>query len=286
MKKNLHWILLASIVLLFVIILSIKKPSGKLAPENLSVQATPNQTGPKIIAQNPIAGQRLDLSPTIQLTVDRDMNQDKTDKSFSLLGADNKPVSVQSAWRGARTFEFTPTSKLEPASNYTGVFSTSATALDGTSPKENIQLIFTTVEGLKVGQVFPIADAEDVDSTTNITVIFNHPVVPLTIQEEQNSLPQPIELSPPTQGTGQWVNSSVYVFQPDPALVSGIRYTVRVGAGLKDTNGDALDQSYVSQFTTQAPAVASFALKNGEQNPQLENVQNVLLDQTFIITFR
>ena len=32
-------------------------------------------------------------------------------------------------------------------------------------------------------------------------------------------------------------------------------------------------------------AVASFALKNGEQNPQLDNVQNVLLDQVFIITF-
>ena len=136
-----------------------------------------------------------------------------------------------------------------------------------------------------MGQVFPIADAEDVDPTTNITVIFNHPVVPITIQEEQSSLPQPIELSPQVKGQGQWVNSSVYVFQPDPALLSGIRYTVRVGAGLKDTNGDALDQSYVSQFTTRVPSVASFALKNGEQNPKLNDVQNVLLDQAFVITF-
>ncbi len=286
MKKNLHWILLASIVLLVVIILVITKSSSTQAPENLSVQATPNQAGPQIIAQNPVAGQRLDLSSTIQMTFDRDMDRDKTGKAFSLLGPDGQAVAGQSAWRDARTFEFTPISKLEPASNYTGVLSTSATALDGTSPKENIELNFMTVEGLKVGQVFPIADAEDVDPTTNITVIFNHPVVPITIQEEQSSLPRPIELSPPTKGTGQWVNSSVYVFQPDPVLLSGIRYTVRVGAGLKDTNGDALDQSYVSQFITRAPSVASFALKNGEQNPQLDNVQNVLLDQVFIITFQ
>src|SRR6202142_2215942 len=142
MKKNLHWILLASIVLLFVIILSIKKPSGKLAPENLSVQATPNQTGPQIIAQNPGAGQRLDLSPTIQLTFDRDMDRYKTGKAFSLLGPDGQPVSGQPAWRDARTFEFSPASKLESASNYIGVFSTSAIALDGTSPKENIELNF------------------------------------------------------------------------------------------------------------------------------------------------
>jgi hypothetical protein len=285
MKKHLRLIVLIGVVLLFAIALSVTKISGTQTPENLSVQATPNQTGPQIIAQNPVAGQRLDLSPTIQLTFDRDMDRDKTGKAFSLLGPDGQPVSGQPAWRDARTFEFSPASKLESASNYIGVFSTSAIALDGTSPKEDIELNFTTVEGLKVGQVFPIADAEDVDATTNITVIFNHPVVPITIQEEQSNLPQPIELSPQVKGQGQWVNSSVYVFQPDPALLSGIRYTVRVGAGLKDTNGDALDQSYVSQFTTRAPSVASFALKNGEQNPPLENVQNVLLDQAFVITF-
>jgi uncharacterized protein YfaS (alpha-2-macroglobulin family) len=285
MKKNLRLIVLIGVTLFFAIALSVSKISGTQTAENLSVQAAPSQVGPQVIAQNPVAGQRLDLSPTIQVTFDRDMDQGKTSNAFSLLGPDNQPVAGQSAWSGARTFEFTPTSKLEPASTYLGVFSTSAAALDGTSPKENIQLNFTTIEGLKVGQVFPIADAEDVDSTTNITVIFNHPVVPITIQEEQSSLPQPIELSPQVKGQGQWVNSSVYVFQPDPALLSGIRYTIRVGAGLKDTNGDTLEQSYVSQFTTRAPAVGSFALKNGEQNPKLDNVKNVLLDQAFIITF-
>ena len=285
MKKKLRLIVLIGVLLFFAIVLSLAKFSGVQSPENLSVQVSPNQVGPQVVAQNPVAGQRLDLSPKIQITFDRNMDQGKTGNAFSLLGPDNQSVSGQSAWSDARTFEFTPTSKLETASTYLGVFSTSTTALDGTSPKENIQLNFTTVEGLKVGQVFPIADAEGVDPTTSITVIFNHPVVPITIQEEQNSLPQPIELSPQVNGQGQWVNSSVYVFQPDPALLSGIRYTVRVGTGLKDTNGDALDQSYVSQFTTRAPSVASFALKNGEQNPKLDNVQNVLLDQAFIIKF-
>ncbi len=285
MKKNLRLIVLIGVVLFFAIVLSVAKFSSTPTAENLSVQASPIQVGPQVVAQNPVAGQRLDLLPRIQITFDRDMDQGKTSNAFSLLDPDNKPVDGQPAWTDARTFEFTPISKLEPASNYIGVFSTSATALDGTSLKENIQLNFTTVEGLKVGQVFPIADAEDVDPTTNITVIFNHPVVPLTIQEEQSSLPQPIELSPQVEGQGQWVNSSVYVFQPSPALLSGIRYTIRVGAGVKDANGDVLEKSYLSQFTTRAPSVVSFALKNGEENPKLDNIQNVLLDQTFVITF-
>ena len=274
MKKNPRLIVLAGVVLFFAIALSVSKFSGIEKPENLSVQAAPSQVGPQVVAQEPEAGQRLGLSPTIDITFDRDMDQDKTGGAFSFLGPDHQAIAGQSGWRDARTFEFAPSSKLEPATAYQVVFSTSAAALDGTSPKEAIELNFTTVEGLKVSQVFPLADAEEMDTKTSITVIFNHPVAPLTIEEEQNNLPQPIELSPQVKGTGQWVNSSVYVFQPDPALLSGTRYTVRVGAGLKDTNGDALDQSYVSQFTTRAPAIANFS-----------NDQNILLDQALSVTF-
>ena len=285
MKKNLKWIVLIGVVLLFAIALSVSKISGVQAPENLSVQAVPVQVGPQIVAQDPVAGQRLDLSPTIQVVFDRAMDQARTGQAFSLLGPDGQSVSGQSTWGDARTFEFTPASKLEPGTAYQGVFTTSASGLDGASPSEALKLNFMTMEGLKVAQVFPLADAEDVDAATSITLIFNHPVVPLTIQEEQGSLPQPVELSPQVKGQGQWVNSSVYVFRPDAALFGGIRYTIRVGSGLKDVNGNTLDQSYVSQFTTRAPAVASFALKNGQQNPSLDNVKNVLLDQAFIITF-
>ncbi len=283
-KKNLRLIVPIVVIALFAIALSISEISNQTTT-NLSVQAQPKQVGPQVVAQNPIAGQRLDLSGTIQITFDRDMNRDKTSAAFSLLAPDGKAVAGKSSWLDARTFEFTPDVKLEPATTYRGIFATSATALDGTSPANAIEVDFTTTESLEVGQVFPAADAEDMDQTTNITVIFNHPIVPLTIKEEQAGLPQPIEISPRTAGQGQWVNSSVYVFQPEKALLSGIRYTVRVGAGLKDTNGDALDKSFVWQFTTRAPGIASVALKNGQQNPKLGNIQNVLLDQAFIITF-
>ncbi len=255
------------------------------ATETLSIQVTPPQAGPHVIAQNPLVGQRLDLSPTLQITFDRDMDRAKTGKAFSFLDPDKKPVAGQVSWLDARTLTFTPDSSLEPASTYQGIFSTSAAALDGTSPPESIELDFTTVESLQVGQVFPASDSEDIDQKTNITVIFNHPVVPLTIKEDQKGLPQPLELSPQVAGQGQWVNSSVYVFQPDEALLSGTRYTVRVGAGLKDTGGESLGKSYVWQFSTRAPSVASFALKNGPENPSLDNVTNVLLDQAFVITF-
>jgi uncharacterized protein YfaS (alpha-2-macroglobulin family) len=285
MRKRLRLIWSLSVILLVAILLSLSKVTQPPAPETLSVQVEQGQVGPHVISQSPLVGQRLDLAPVLQFTFDRDMDREETAQAFSLLGPDHKAVPGKTDWRDVRTIEFRPDAKLEPASNYKAVFSTQAAGIDKTSPKENLELGFTTVESLEVGQVFPAADAEDIDGKTNVTVIFNRPIVPLNIQEEQSGLPQPLEFTPQVKGQGQWVNSSVYVFQPDRALSSGTRYTVRVGAGLKDTTGNQLDKSYVWQFLTRAPTVANVALKNGPENPPLDNVQNVLLDQAFIVTF-
>ncbi len=127
-------------------------------------------------------------------------------------------------------------------------------------------------------------NAEEVDPTTSITVIFNHPVVPLQITEEQNDLPQPLTFLPEIKGIGEWVNSSVYVFQPEEALLSGSNYKVRVEAGLEDTNGEALQRPFSWTFSTRAPMIGSLALKDGAQNPPT-TIGNVLLDQAFLVTF-
>ncbi len=283
MNKRVIWSI--CVVILFAIILSISKAEQTSAPAALSVKVEQGQVGPHVVAQKPIDGQRLDLSSAIQITFDRAMDTAKTAQAWSLRDPNQRPVPGQITWLDPRTFEFTPNSKLQPSTTYHAVFSTSTTAADGTSPTESMELDFTTAQSLEVGTVFPAADAEDMDGTTNITVIFNHPIVPITITEEQTGLPQPLELSPQVAGQGQWVNSSVYVFQPEKALLSGTRYTVRVGAGLKDTSGNSLDKSFVWQFTTRAPTVASFALKNGQENPPLDNIPNVLLDQAFVVTF-
>ena len=93
-----------------------------------------------------------------------------------------------------------------------------------------------------MAQVFPAQDTQEVDLNTSITVIFNHPVVPVTIVEEQSKLPQPLKFTPAVEGKGEWVNSSVYVYQPEEILLSGTSYQVSVEAGIKDTLGNALDE--------------------------------------------
>ncbi len=249
-----------------------------------SIQAQPAQVGPYLVAQDPPAGQRLELSPSLEFTFDRDMDQTKTADAFTLLDAENNIVSGEKLWLDAKTFSFKPSSKLEPSSIYKALFSTSAVSLDGQALQEEIRLELTTIDLLAVGQVFPVDRTEDIDPATNITVIFNHPVVPLQIEEEQNGLPQPLIISPEVAGHGEWVNSSVYVFEPEQGLLSGTNYRVRVDAGLTDVNGEALQKSYAWNFSTRAPLIGNFALKNGQQNPP-ETIENVLLDQAFVVTF-
>jgi uncharacterized protein YfaS (alpha-2-macroglobulin family) len=277
-KQYRRWIVIAVVLLLaFVVSRSIYLEAGK--PLSVEVQST----GPQIVEQNPMEGQRLDLAGTIELTFDRDMDQVKTGEAFSLL-ADGGPVLGQVTWRDARTLVFTPEVRLRPATVYLAGFSAQAAGLDGTTLPESIQIEFKTVEALAVSQVFPAEGTENVSVDSSITVIFNHPVVPVTIVEEQEGLPQPLKFTPEVTGGGEWVNSSVYVFQPEQTLLSGTRYQVRMEAGLEDVSGNALGESFSWQFSTRAPVITNLALKDGPQNPE-EEITGVPLDQSFIVSF-
>ncbi len=269
-----------AILLIALVVVLIKVTFFK--DTSLSVESQP--TGPQVIAQNPIEGQRLDLSSPMEIKFDREMDPLKTGDSFSLLDPNGEPVPGKGTWSDAQTFIFTPASALDSGTVYTATFSTQAAAVDGTTLQENIKLEFKTVEALTVAQVFPAQDTQEVETASSITVIFNHPVVPVTIVEEQSKLPQPLEITPAVKGKGEWVNSSVYVFQPEEILLSGTSYQVQIEAGLKDTNGNALEESFQWQFETQGPFIANYSLKNGAQYPK-EEVSDVPLDQAFIVMF-
>ncbi|MBN2118001.1 MAG: Ig-like domain-containing protein [Anaerolineales bacterium] len=281
---------LISVVLIVSFLLTNCGPVTRVPAVTETPQVTPDvrvradQIAPHVVEQVPPAGQRLELSAGIQIVFDREMDQEKTAQAFTLLDAQNEPVPGKGSWPDPRTFSFKPDSRLEPSAVYRAAFSTSTSGTDGKPLDEDVRLEFITTDALAVGQVFPLHDAEEVDPKTNITVIFNHPVVPLQIREEQSDLPQPLEFSPEVTGQGEWVNSSVYVFQPEKPLLSGTRYTVRVESGLEDTLGDTLEKSYVWQFSTRMPVIGNIALKNSYQDVD-KLIENVVLDQVFVVTF-
>lgn len=286
MNPGFSWRMPVMFLLSLALLVSCAAPQPQPTPqpeEMLSVQVDAGQVGPQVLSQAPMQGQRLDLEAAIEIEFDRDMDAAQTEDSFALLGADEEPVPGQVTWLDARTLSFQPDEELAPATVYTALIR-NATGQDGSAAQEDIRLEFKTVESLAVAQVFPTPEAEGVDLDTTITVIFNRPITPVLIKEEQESLPQPLEFSPEVKGSGEWLNSSVYVFQPGIPLLSGSRYTVRVDADLQDTTGNRLEEPYLWQFSTRAPVIGSYGLKGGAPNPK-GTLENVLLDQVFRVTF-
>lgn len=277
MKKFLSLLLLASFVL---------TSCGQVTPTLQPPPVIPTVSqAPRLVGRVPAEGERLMLDSALDLIFDRNMDSASTESAFALTDSNGNTVTGAFSWPDARTLRFQPDLSLAAGETYTASVSTAAKSADGVALTEEIRAEFQTVESLTVGQVFPAPDSAEVDLDSAITVIFNRPIVAVTIAEEQKDLPQPLTIQPETAGTGQWLSSSVYVFQPEKGLSSGTPYLVSVDAGLTDTLGMSLGESFVWKFTTRAPRVDTLSLVNGETNPPMD-IENVRLDQAFIVTFQ
>lgn len=110
---------------------------------------------------------------------------------------------------------------------------------------------------LRVTEVVPQPNTMEISPQTTLTVVFNRPVVPLTILEERDDLPDPLVFNPAVDGEGEWINTSIYSFRPDVALAGGTTYTVRV-EGLESTDGAPLEP-FDWTFSTAQPAATEIS---------------------------
>ncbi|MCG2786618.1 MAG: Ig-like domain-containing protein [Anaerolineae bacterium] len=258
-------------------------PSLTPTPEQLTVDAA-ILPYPQIVYQSPLPGERLGLRPIIELTFDRPMSQEKTSAAWAFSDSTGQLLKGETTWPDERTFQFKPDNALQAGETYRGIFTTDAISLAGETPPDEIRLDFRVTDALVVGQVFPLDRAKDVDRSTSITVIFNKPVIPLMTRSEQAKLQPPITIQPAVEGNGEWVSSSVYVFQPDAGLASGTKYTVRLRPSLKDTTGITLSDEYSWSFSTNAPQVVDFVLPDFGRGFS-DAVEGVLLNQAFRVIF-
>ena len=133
-------------------------------------------------------------------------------------------------------------------------------------------------DGLAIVNFLPADGTEQVEADATITVIFNRPVVPLGLTSDSGLvLPDPLIFTPTVAGTGEWVNTAIYQFQPEPALGGGVAYTVTVDPALTAIDGTMLSGTFSSSFTTAAPLVINFVPG--------DTATRVPLDQTVQIRF-
>jgi uncharacterized protein YfaS (alpha-2-macroglobulin family) len=247
--------------LTIVALLSLFLASCKCAQEPTPLPTMPPYTpppagnvAPVVIQRTPERGEELPPDGTIQVVFDRAMDKGSVESALMV----DPDVRGSVKWVDDRTMNFTPERTLERDSEYHVTIGPEAKAADGNQLDGTYRFRFRTVGYLEVAQVIPAPDTEDVEANSTVTVIFNRPVVPLMAvsDPEYEDLPQPLAFDPPVEGSGEWLNTSIYVFTPDEPLAGGTSYTAWVTAGLEDTTGGVIDEDFEWTFATQPPQVA------------------------------
>jgi alpha-2-macroglobulin len=179
-------------------------------------------------------------------------------------------------WIDDATMRFVPAQPLAAGEGLDLTIDTAARAVNGQSLAEAVVVRFQDPGTLRLAERLPAQDAVDVNPSSAIAVTFTRPVVALGA--EAQDVPPAFSLEPAVPGRGEWINTSTYIFYPEPALQGGAQYTVRVNTSLVSSDGVALDPATAADwsFSTAAPLLLSVL-------PTFE--RPVELDSSFVLTF-
>ncbi len=204
--------------------------------------ATPPPTAPQVVATSPDRGEEWPLDKP--LTIDFDRAVDPASVRLIFTPTLQGEMDIQGA-----TVRYMPAS-FKPGQQYEGLMTASAAGYS-TGPLR----FKVTMQGyLEVANTTPGDGNKNVATDAPLTIAFNRPVVALGAAPDDPKLPQPLTLDPAAPGKGQWLNTSIYQFQPDAPLVAGSSYRATV-SGVTDLAGSPLQADYTFTFTTDLPVV-------------------------------
>ncbi|MGE5643017.1 MAG: Ig-like domain-containing protein, partial [Byssovorax cruenta] len=210
--------------------------------------------------------------------------------TFYFNQAMNKP-SVEAAlrglpegtltWNDEATLIFNPSQPYTPDSKLDITIASSIQSVTGFGVQDATNLSFRVADLLRPTNILPKQDTTDVDVESAVVVSFNQPVVALGA--DNSSLPPAFSLQPAVKGRGEWINTSTYIFYPQPAMAGGTVYAVRLNPDLKTETGVGLDAGAQSewQFTTAKPRVVSLEPATDQKlalDPQIKLTFNQPMD--------
>jgi uncharacterized protein YfaS (alpha-2-macroglobulin family) len=252
-------------VLVVLVALSVPGLAAQPQPPNTDLPL-------QVIDTVPLAGQELGPVEPITVFFDRPLDCATAAAAVSL-----EPALAGSVACAGASLTWTPDAPYPNASQLKLTVADSLRAADGAALVEPFTLELTTISNLAVAEVLPADGAAGIETDALITVIFNRPVVPLVVDEDRDQLPDPLTITPAVAGQGEWLNTAIYVFRPDPALAGGSTYTVTVNAGLTTVDGAVLPQAFSFLFTTVDPAIVD--------TYPLDQASDIPLDDSIQVTF-
>ena len=134
---------------------------------------------------------------------------------------------------------FDPDEKLKIGRYYTAILKIK---------EKSISSDFLIVDDPKVLTVFPKAGSE-ASEDSEITVMFNRPMVPITTLDVLADFDIPIEVSPATEGKFKWIGTRTAQFIPKERLTRSSNYVVKIKSDFISMDGLKIDD-FEHQFKT------------------------------------
>ncbi|MCI0709323.1 MAG: Ig-like domain-containing protein [Chloroflexi bacterium] len=229
---------------------------------------------PKVIDVWPLPGVEMGGNEPLTITFDQVMVTTAVEQAFTIT----PPLEGALEWTDPRTVNFTPSESWGIGATYEVTIGTGAIAAANELPLEDPYTVdVLTVGPLEVAAIAPEDGTENVDANATIVVTFNRPVTPLVATDELDDLPDPITIEPAIEGTGEWVNTSIFVFTPKEIFAGGTTYTVTVKDDLVSIDGAPLAEPVSWTFSTLPPQVTNIYPYSGQSG--------LLLDATVRVDF-
>jgi uncharacterized protein YfaS (alpha-2-macroglobulin family) len=248
-----------------MLIASCALPSLPTQQPEATPTAAPQQAPlPPVLAEvSPLDGTQIGFNQPITLHFSHPMDKSSVDAALFGLPAGSR------IWSDDSTLTFTPDPSYEANAEITVAVLSSAKAANGLSLAAPITLTYHTSSALQAINFLPEPASQNIDPNAAVAVTFNQPVVALGAE---SSLPEAFSLTPPANGSGEWLSTSTYVFYPEPALAGGTTYTLDLNTDLVSTTGALLDvvgSPIAWSFETALPRLLSVEPSN-EQTLSLD----------------
>ena len=235
----------------------VMKEPGYSLPQRPPEQRT--DLPPALVEVRPFPSSVIGLNESITLYFNQAMDYSAVEAAFHF----EPRISGRFEWEDSRTVTFYPDQKLEAGSHLTLAIDTTAQAANQKNLSDPVELNFQVADHLQTIQVMPVNGTQDVDPESVIFVAFNQPVVHLG---EESSAEPGFSLSPEVPGKGTWLNTSTYVFTPEPGMSGGTTYTIALNRNLTATSGATMssNQAFEYHFSTKQPEIEKVLPMPGE----------------------
>ena len=219
----------------------------------VQVKAPPGNLPPALAEVQPPVGSELNAHETLTLFFNQPMQRDSVESALQIQPG----VAVNLSWVNDATLSFTPDALPGPGEKVSISLSTTAKAVNGQSLPQPWQAVYQTPPPVVVTSQLPEPGSSNVIPTSAVAVSFNHPVA--AFNAGKSDAPPAVSIDPLVEGRGEWINTSTYIFYPQPGLAGGVTYTVHLNADLLSQSGLTLAENTPTEwtFTTALPQILS-----------------------------